>query len=165
MGNCMGKAFSVKKDKGADDETEPKLVNKVEHNSSFKDADKAKAAANGEANGKTRKESSSSSSSSSDDAGEADDKVGSYHRGTLLYFDSTSCWVCALLCVLVDTLNCSKHSLYIYQRRLVCHQPITELKWCRKHGALARCPRYSSSYICPLKFSRSDKRTCFPSDA
>ena len=33
----MGK-FSVKKDKGADEEAgEPKLVNKVEHNSSFKD--------------------------------------------------------------------------------------------------------------------------------
>ena len=48
----MGK-FSVKKDKGADEESgEPKLVNKVEHNSSFKDADKAKAAtANREANG------------------------------------------------------------------------------------------------------------------
>ena len=75
----MGK-FSVKKDKGADDETEPKLVNKVEHNSSFKEADKAKvAASNGEANGKTRKESASSSSSSS--AGEeADDKVGSEIR-------------------------------------------------------------------------------------
>ena len=71
----MGK-FSVKKDKGADEESgEPKLVNKVEHNSSFKDADKAKAAAaNGEANGKTRKDSGSSSSSSSDD-GEKDDKV------------------------------------------------------------------------------------------
>ena len=73
----MGK-FSVKKDKGADDETEPKLVNKVEHNSSFKEADKAKAAAgNGEANGKARKESGSSSSSSSSADGEADDKVGS----------------------------------------------------------------------------------------
>ena len=71
----MGK-FSVKKDKGADEEAgEPKLVNKVEHNSSFKDADKTKAAAaNGEANGKTRKDSGSSSSSSSDD-GEKDDKV------------------------------------------------------------------------------------------
>ena len=71
----MGK-FSVKKDKGADEEAgEPKLVNKVEHNSSFKDADKANAAAaNGEANGKTRKDSGSSSSSSSDD-GEKDDKV------------------------------------------------------------------------------------------
>ena len=69
----MGK-FNVKKDKGVDDDAEPKLVNKVEHNSSFKDADKAKAAANGEANGKTRKESSSSSSSSSN-AEEADDKV------------------------------------------------------------------------------------------
>ena len=74
MGNCMGKFSVGKKDKGTDDETEPKLVNKVEHNSSFKDADKAKAAANGEANGKTRKESSSSSSSSSN-AEEADDKV------------------------------------------------------------------------------------------
>ena len=53
MGNSTGK-FSVKQDKGADEEAgEPKLVNKVEQNSSFKDADKAKAAAaNGEDNGK-----------------------------------------------------------------------------------------------------------------
>ena len=89
MGNCMGKFSVGKKDKGADDDAEPKLVNKVEHNSSFKDADKAKAAAaNGEANGKTRKDSGSSSSSSSDD-GEKDDKVGSCYRENQ---DSTFCW-------------------------------------------------------------------------
>ena len=98
MGNCMGK-FNVKKDKGVDDDAEPKLVNKVEHNSSFKDADKAKAAANGEANGKTRKESSSSSSSSSA-AGEADDKVGQFLLPRT--FVCTLCRVCGPLCVLED---------------------------------------------------------------
>ena len=104
----MGK-FSVKKDKGVDDDAEPKLVNKVEHNSSFKDADKAKAAANGEANGKTRKESSSSSSSSSA-AGEADDKVGQFLLPRTFFMYMPGLWSTPL-CVLdegLDALNCSK---------------------------------------------------------
>ncbi len=77
LSKCGGKYFVRKEDKKEDGGDTPKLVNKVEHNASFKEADKKNGEANGAAaaNGKTRKDSSSSSSNS--EAGEAEDKVRS----------------------------------------------------------------------------------------
>ena len=99
LSKCGGKYFVRKEDKKEDGGDTPKLVNKVEHNASFKEADKKNGEANGAAaaNGKTRKDSSSSSSNS--EAGEAEDKVRSkcivissvknFLRST---FRWSSCW-------------------------------------------------------------------------